>query len=144
MERLIGTMRPWLRRTAYLILGAQLLSVAMLSLRGFPYFGSDLVSNAPLWESPVALFHLPGITILSLTGYCCGFHNALVLGPKVIGGHIRMSVTGVSILAAANAGVLLLLVGIWWTVWRFRRAPVPVPPELTEPPMSNSGESERP
>ena len=63
MERLIGTMRPWLRRTAYLILGAQLLSVAMLSLRGFPYFGSDLVSNAPLWESPVALFHLPGITI---------------------------------------------------------------------------------
>ncbi|MEO8140862.1 MAG: hypothetical protein ABI742_14505 [Gemmatimonadota bacterium] len=141
MDRLIGTMRPWLRWTAYLILGAQVISVAMLSRRGFPYFGSDLVSNAPLWESPVALFHLPGITLLSLTGNCCGFSNSLVLGPKVVRGHIRMTPTGVSILAGTNGAVLLALLGAGWGIWRWRRAPDGPP---REPPMSNSGESERP
>jgi hypothetical protein len=108
----------------------------MLALRGFPYFGSDLVSNAPLWEAPVALLHLPGILVLSLTGYCCGFHNALVLGPRVVGGHIRMSPQGILILVLTSTVVLLALLGIGWTAWRLRRAP--------KAPVSKSGVADRP
>jgi hypothetical protein len=124
-------------RAALLVLiGAQLLGAALLALRGFPYFGSDLVSNAPLWESPVAIFHLPGIIALTLTGYCCGFHNALVLGPRIVDGHIRMSPEGILILTLTNLALLLLLMGLWWGTWRFRRLP--------KAPVSNSGTAERP
>ena len=108
----------------------------MLALRGFPYFGSDLVSNAPLWEAPVALFHLPGIIALTISGYCCGFHNALVLGPRIVGGHIRMSPEGILILTLTNALILLVLLGLGWAAWRLRRAP--------ETPVSNSEAAERP
>jgi hypothetical protein len=124
-------------RAALLVLvGAQLCCAALLALRGFPYFGSDLVSNAALWEVPVAIFHLPGILVLTLTGYCCGFHNALVLGPRIVGGHIRMSPQGILILTLTNLALLLILVGLWWGVWRFRRPPTT--------PVSNSEAAERP
>lgn len=86
-------------------------------LRGFPYFGSQLVSNAPLWEAPVALFHLPGILVLSLAGLCCGFGHGLVLGPRIVAGHIPVTVPGVLILAAANwlvwSAMLVVVTGLW-------------------------------
>jgi hypothetical protein len=130
-------MLRWLRRSLLLVLALQLLGAVSLALRGFPYFGSDLVSNAPVWELPVALFHLPGVLALSVTGLCCGFHNGLVLGPKIVGGHIRMSGTGILILAGTNLCLLLALVGAGWGGWRVRRRPIP-------PPLSNPDEPERP
>ncbi len=122
------------------VLGAELLSVLLFTLRGFPYFGSDLVSNAPLWEVPVAILHLPAILVLTLTGYCCGFHNGLVLGPRIVGGHIRMSPEGILILTLTNAGLLLLLVALGWGVWRVRRAPA----AAGEAPVSKPGAADRP
>jgi hypothetical protein len=128
------------RRILLAILGPQLLSCALFAARGFPYFGSDLVSNAALWEAPVALFHLPGLVALSLTGYCCGFHNALVLGPRVVGGHIRMSSQGILILTLTNTALLLILVGLGWGLWRLRKSKTGVP----ETPVSKAGVAERP
>jgi hypothetical protein len=124
----------------FAIFGVQLLCCVTLAIRGFPYFGSDLVSNAPLWEAPVALFHLPGVVALSLTGYCCGFHNALVLGPRVVGGHIRMSSQGILILTLTNTALLLILTGLGWGLWRLRKLKAGVP----EAPVSKSGAAERP
>jgi hypothetical protein len=118
----------------------QLLCSVALVFRGFPYFGSDLVSNASLWEAPVALFHLPGIVVLSLTGYCCGFHNALVLGPRIVGGHIRMSAQGILILTLTNTAALLILMGLGFGLWRLRNPRAGVP----EAPVSKSGVAERP
>jgi hypothetical protein len=132
---------PWIRRLTLTILGLELLSSAALAVRGFPYYGSDLVSNAPLWESPLAILHLPGIITLSLTGLCCGFHNSLVLGPRVVGGHIRMTPQGVVILAATNAALLLLLLAVGWGARRLRRTPAGPAPER---PVSNSGGADRP
>ncbi len=121
-------------------LGAELLSVLLFVFRGFPYVGSDLVSNAPLWEVPVAILHLPAILVLTLTGYCCGFHNGLVLGPRIVGGHIRMSPEGILILTLTNVALLLLLVALGWGVWRVRRAPAIV----AEEPVSKPGVADRP
>jgi hypothetical protein len=121
-------------------IGVQLLCCVTLAFRGFPYFGSDLVSNAALWEAPVALFHLPGLVALSLTGYCCGFHNALVLGPRIVGGHIRMSAQGILILALTNTALLLVPIGLGWGLWRLRSPKAGV----SEAPVSKSGVAERP
>jgi hypothetical protein len=93
--------------------------------RGFPYFGSQLVSNAPLWEAPVALFHLPGILVLSLAGLCCGFGHSLVLGPRIAAGHVPVTVPGTLILAVTNwlawSAMLALVVGLWRLGGRRRR-----------------------
>lgn len=129
-----------LRAALLAVVGAELLSAVLLALRGFPYFGSDLVSNAALWEVPVALFHLPGILVLTLTGYCCGFHNALVLGPRIVGGHIRMSPEGILILTLTNVALLLLLLALGWGAWRLRRTPA----GTADAEVSNSEAAERP
>jgi hypothetical protein len=89
-------------------------------LRGFPYFGTHLVSNAPLWEAPVALFHLPGVAALSLAGLCCGFRNGLVLGPKIVAGHIPVTLPGAAILVGANLLVWASLVALACTAWQVR------------------------
>jgi hypothetical protein len=98
-------------------------------LRGFPYYGSQLVSNAPLWEAPVALFHLPGILVLSLAGLCCGFGHGLVLGPRIAAGHVPVTVPGVLILAATNWLVwivmLVIVTGFWRLGGRRRRPAAP-------------------
>jgi len=133
-------MPPRFRGALLAVVGLQLLCCPLLAVRGFPYFGSDLVSNAPLWEAPVALFHLPGIVALSITGYCCGFHNGLVLGPRVTGGHIRMNSEGILILTLTNAAVLLVLLGLGWGVWWLRRARTGAPGA----PLSKSGVADRP
>jgi hypothetical protein len=133
-------MASFFRRILLAIVGVQLLCAMMLALRGFPYFGSDLVSNAAFWEVPVALFHLPGLVALSLTGYCCGFHNALVLGPRIVGGHIRMSSQGILILTLTNTAVMLALLGLGWGLWRLLKPKS----GMSETPASNSGVAERP
>lgn len=127
----------WLRRSALLVAALQLLGAASLALRGFPYVGSDLVSNAPLWELPIALFHLPGILALTVTGLCCGFRNGLVLGPKIVGGHIRMSATGVALLTTTNLALILLLLALGGGVAKLRRRPRAAP-------VSNPEDAERP
>ncbi|MBK6424539.1 MAG: hypothetical protein IPJ95_10445 [Gemmatimonadetes bacterium] len=81
----------------------------MLGLRGFPYYGSSLVSNAPAWELPLAAAHLPGIALLTATGQCCGFRNGRVLGPRIVAGHIRLSAAGLALLALANWGAWLAI-----------------------------------
>jgi hypothetical protein len=87
---------------AALLLSVQLALAALVFARGFPYFGSSLIASAPLWELPVAAFHLPGIEALSAVGLCCGFTNGLVLKHTIVGGHIPMRVIGTTILASTN------------------------------------------
>ena len=101
---------------------AQLLAALLLGWRGFPYFGSSLVTQAAPWELPLAAAHLPGIAVLTVTGQCCGFRNGRVLGPRVVAGHIRMSAGGVTWLALANWAAWLALGSAAGLVWR-RRAP---------------------
>ncbi len=101
----------------------QLVAALLLGWRGFPYFGSSLVSQAPLWELPVAAAHLPGLAVLTATGQCCGFRNGRVLGPRVVAGHIRMSASGLAVLGLANWGAWLALGAIGALAWRRRAAP---------------------
>ncbi|HEY7682197.1 MAG TPA: hypothetical protein VH879_06105 [Gemmatimonadales bacterium] len=108
-----------------LVLGlacVEILLAAFIYVRGFPYFGSELVSNAPLWEIPLALVHLPGIQLLSMIGLCCGFRNGLVLTHVVRGGHIPMQLAGTGILAATNWLCWLGAVWLGSSVWRRYRA----------------------
>jgi hypothetical protein len=109
--------RLFLRRASLGLTLLQAVVAGGVYLRGFPYFGSQLVSNAPLWEAPVALFHLPGILVLSLAGLCCGFGHSLVLGPRIVAGHVPVSVPGVLILAATNwvvwSAILVIVTGLW-------------------------------
>ena len=114
------------------ILGLTLIQAALalvVYLRGFPYFGTHLVSNAPLWEAPVSLFHLPGILALSIAGLCCGFGHGLVLGPRVVAGHVPVSVPGTLILAATNwlvwTAMLVIVVRLWRFAARTRRPAEP-------------------
>lgn len=101
-----------------LLLVFQLLLGGLLLFRGFPYFGSRLVSGAPWWELPVALYHFPAIQALSAAGLCCGFTHGLVLSSRVVGGHIPMQVPGALLLALTNwfcwSAVTLLLYWVWW------------------------------
>lgn len=110
-----------------LLLALQLLLGGVLLLRGFPYFGSRLVSAAAWWELPLALYHLPAIQTLSAAGLCCGLSNGLVLRSRVVGGHIPMELPGTLILALTNWACwsLLTLLGLafWW--YRQRRASRP-------------------
>ncbi len=101
---------------------AQLLATVVLGWRGFPYFGSSLVSQAPLWELPLAAAHLPGIAVLTATGQCCGFRNGRVLGPRVVAGHIRLSPEGLALLGLANWGAWLALGAAGTLVLRRRGA----------------------
>ncbi len=113
-------MRRWLYHLLPALTAIQLLLGVVLSVRGFPYYGSSLVSNAPLWESPVALAHLPGVALLAAAGLCCGFRNGLVLGPKVSAGHIRMDLAGVLILAITNWAVWLLVLTAGMGGWHLQ------------------------
>jgi hypothetical protein len=112
-----------MRRLALRVLGTltalQLLTGAELFVRGFPYFGSSLVNNAAFWEAPIALFHAPAIAMLYLTGQCCGFRNGAVLGPRIAGGHIRLTPSGLAVLSLTNFAVWLML-GAIGTVLRLR------------------------
>jgi len=102
------------------ITALQLTLALLLGARGFPFFGSGRVSTAAGWELPVALLHLPGIGLLTATGYCCGLHNGLVLGPRVVAGHIRLSTPGLVILASVNWLGWLALLALGWAAWRLR------------------------
>jgi hypothetical protein len=110
------------------ITSVQVAVAGILYIRGFPYFGSGLVPNAPSWEVPIALLHLPGIEILTAAGLCCGFRNGLVLSHIVRGGHVPMTLTGTGILAATNLACWMVLgaVSVW--IWSRRRRGQ-VPPE---------------
>ena len=118
--------RWWL---AGILLGMELLAAVLFLVRGFPYFGSGLVPNAPYWELPLALVHLPAIELLSAAGLCCGFRNGLVLTHVIRGGHIPMTLTGTSILVGSNwiCWLTIALLGTW--VWTRRRRRSRPPPE---------------
>jgi hypothetical protein len=112
-----------LARLLLVITGAEIAVAGILYIRGFPYFGSGLVPNAPWWEVPVALLHLPAIEILTAAGLCCGFRNGLVLSHVVRGGHVPMTLTGTGILAATNLACWAVLgAGSAWIWSRRRRA----------------------
>jgi hypothetical protein len=124
-------MRRILLRVLIILTAVQLATGAGLYLRGFPYFGSSLVSNAALWEAPVALFHLPAIATLYLSGRCCGLRNGSILGPRIVGGHIRLSPAAAALLATTNWIVWLVLALIGTSLWlhrRSRRPPAPPSP----------------
>src|SRR5512143_2002424 len=93
-------------RVLAVLTALQLVTAAGLYLRGFPYFGTSLVANAALWEAPVALFHAPAVVTLYLAGQCCGLRNGRVLGPRITGGHIRLTAEGLALLSFTN-----------WTLW---------------------------
>lgn len=109
----------WRRVLAALTI-LQLLTGGLIAARGFPYFGSAPVSPAPLWEVPVAAFHLPGIGILSLTGHCCGLGRGMVIGPRIRGGHIRLGARGGLVLMSTNWFAWLLLSQAAGWAWRRR------------------------
>lgn len=108
------------RRAGQLIavlLALQVLLGGLVFSRGFPYFGSSLVDGAPIWELPVAAYHLPGIQTLTAMGFCCGFSHRMVLSHRVVGGHIPMRVTGAFILGATNWLCWTAIALIAQTVW---------------------------
>jgi len=108
----------------------ELLAAAIFLVRGFPYLGSALVPNAPWWEIPLALAHLPAIGLLSAAGLCCGLHNGLVLTHVIRGGHVPMTLTGTGILVGGNwiCWLVIALLGQWvWTRRRGRSRPPPGP-----------------
>ncbi len=127
------------RRAGQLIavlLALQVLLGGLLFSRGFPYFGSSLIDGAAIWELPVAAYHLPAIQTLTAMGFCCGFSNGLVLGRRVIGGHIPMHLTGAFILSLTNwlCWTLIALVAqATWVATRGRRTSVAVMIDQTEP-----------
>lgn len=110
-----------LRRVLATLTALQLAAGGLIAARGFPYFGSAPVRPAPLWELPVAIFHLPGIGILSVTGHCCGLGRNMVIGPRIRAGHIRLSAAGGVTLMATNLLAWLLLSLLGWWGWRHRR-----------------------
>ncbi|HTS87233.1 MAG TPA: hypothetical protein VMG41_01980 [Gemmatimonadales bacterium] len=115
-----------------LIAGILLLQgVASLSVyvRGFPYYGSGLVPNAPWWEVPIAILHLPGIEVLTLFGFCCGLHGGDILTHVIHGGHIPMRGFGTTVLATVNWACWSLIAAAAYLVltWRGRRK-LPSPP----------------
>jgi hypothetical protein len=89
-------------RLVIALVGLELLAALIIYVHGFPYFGSGLVPNAPLWEAPLALLHLPAIEALTAMGLCCGFRNGLVLTHIIRGGHIHMTLAGTAILGLVN------------------------------------------
>ena len=95
----------------------QLLASVITLVRGFPYYGTSLVSNAPMWELPIALWHLPAIELLSLSGYCCGISNKLIFESRVLGGHVPLRPTGAIILGFSSllfwSGVMLPGMMLW-------------------------------
>lgn len=127
-------MRLRLTTVLMALLGLQSVLAVVVYVRGFPFFGSGLVPNAPLWEVAVALFHLPAIEALSAVGLCCGFRNGLVLTHVVRGGHVPMDLIGTTFLAVTNLVCWSAVVSLGWYAWRLRRdrtAP-PQPPAAAE------------
>ena len=120
-------MRGGWRRAVQVVAFLLALEVGLAGLvfsRGFPYFGSSLITRASPWEWPVAMFHMPAIQSLSAMGLCCGFSHGLVLTHRVVGGHIPMRVSGTFVLAAANWlcwTAIALLAHLVWQVARSRR-----------------------
>lgn len=111
-------MRVLIRRVLPALAAVQLLTGALIFLRGFPYYGSLPVRAAPLWELPVAIFHLPAITLLSLSGHCCGLGRGMVIGPRIRAGHIRMTAEGGAVLFATNWLAWVILSLLAWGAWR--------------------------
>lgn len=126
-------------RVLVALLAWQLFASTVTTVRGFPYYGTSLVSNAPAWELPIALWHLPAIELLSLSGYCCGLNNQLVFESRVRGGHVPMKPVGAAILAASSLAfwVVVALVGV--TLWRRRRPVEEVVVEMDEKTGERSG-----
>jgi hypothetical protein len=128
-----------MRRSLHLISGLLTIEVLLAGVifsRGFPYYGSSLIDGAPLWELPVAAFHLPAIQTLTGLGLCCGLSNGLVLRSRVVGGHIPMRVTGTLILAATNwiCWTAIALLAHWiWVLTRARRSSAPEGTEGSSP-----------
>jgi hypothetical protein len=121
----------WLRtlwRLVVALLGLEGLAAIIMYAHGFPYFGSGLVPNAPLWEAPLAILHLPAIEALTAMGLCCGFRNGLVLTHVIRGGHIPMTLVGTAILGTVNwvCWLCIALAGRWLVVRR-RNRPTPPP-----------------
>jgi hypothetical protein len=113
--------RQRITRLVSMLLVVQLLFSRVTLVRGFPYFGTSLVDNAPVWELPIAVWHLPAIQLLSVSGYCCGLRNQLVFEPRVRNGHVPMKPLGAVILAGSSI--------VWWgsiglaafAIWNRRR-----------------------
>lgn len=109
--------RDRLKRLLTILLVVQLLFSGVTQVRGFPYFGTSLVDNAPVWELPIAVWHLPAIQLLSVSGYCCGLRNQLVFEARVRGGHVPMKPFGAVILAASSlawwASISLVAFSLW-------------------------------
>lgn len=98
--------RQRITRLLGFLLAVQLLFSGITLVRGFPYYGTSLVDNAPVWELPIAVWHLPAIQLLSVSGYCCGLRNQLVFEARVRGGHVRMKPLGAVLLAGSSI--------VWW------------------------------
>ena len=105
-------MRRFLRLLLPIVTVLQLAGSALLASRGFPYFGTGRVPNAAPWETAIVGFHLPGLGLLWAGGFCCGLRNGLVIGPRVVGGHIRMTPAGGRILASVNWLGWIVLLGL--------------------------------
>ncbi len=121
------------------LLAWQLFASTTTMVRGFPYYGTSLVSNAPVWELPIALWHLPAIELLSVSGYCCGLKNQLVFESRVRGGHVPMKPVGAMILGASSLAFwsVIALVGV--RLWRRKRPVEEVVVEMDETTGDNSG-----
>lgn len=123
------------RRAGQLIavlLAIQVLLGGLVFSRGFPYYGSKLIDGATIWELPVAAYHLPAIQTLTALGFCCGFSNGLVLGRRVVGGHIPMQPTGAVILGFTNWVCWTLIALIAQGVWIATRARRRLSPDATD------------
>jgi hypothetical protein len=108
-------------RVVVILLVWQLLASAITIGRGFPYYGSSLVDNAPVWELPIAAWHLPAIELLSASGYCCGLTNQLIFESRVRGGHVALKPFGAIVLAASSWAFWSVLALIALVIWRRRR-----------------------
>ena len=113
--------RSLLARLLLGLLAWQLLASGVTAVRGFPYYGTTLVRNAPLWELPIALWHLPAVEVLSLSGYCCGLRNTLIFESRVLGGHVPLKPRGSVILAVSSLVFWYGVVLVGVTLWRRRR-----------------------
>jgi hypothetical protein len=108
-------------RVVGILLVWQLLASAITIGRGFPYFGSSLVDNAPLWEAPIALWHWPAIEMLSASGYCCGLRNQLIFEAKVRGGHVTLRPFGALILGLSSWMFWSILTVVGVVLWQRAR-----------------------